>query len=89
MIQQIIALVACAIIIAITEPEINRMTRNTPLLFRIGTWLLCTSAISGIFYILIVGNDPSWVAVFGALGVAIYLVADRRSQPRDKWPHLS
>ncbi len=85
MIQQFLALVACLAIVAMTEPVINRMTRETPFLLRFSTWLLCVAAVAAIFYILI-GNEPPWPSVFGAIGIAGYLVADRRYHRRpQKW----
>lgn len=77
MIQQFLALVACLAIVALTEPVINRMTRETPFLLRFSIWLLCVAAVAAIFYILI-GNEPPWPSVFGAIGIAGYLVAERR-----------
>lgn len=83
MIQQFLALVACLAIVALTEPVINRMSRETPFLLRFSIWLLCVAAVAAIFYILI-GNEPAWPAVFGAIGIAVYLIAERRNHKHHK-----
>lgn len=84
MIEHLLTLVACAAIIANTEPAINRMTRKTPFLLRLGTWLICIGAVGAIVYVLL-GFQPPWPAVIGCVGVAFYLVGERRTRHREHW----
>lgn len=84
MIEHLLTLVACAAIVANTEPAINRMTRKTPFLLRLGTWLICIGAVGAIVYVLL-GFQPPWPAVIGCVGVAFYLVGERRTRHRIRW----
>ena len=77
MIQQLLALAACLVIIAVTEPAINRMSCRSPLVLRIGFWLICVAAAGAVLDILL-GNVPPWSAVIGAVGIAALLIGERR-----------
>jgi CHASE2 domain-containing sensor protein len=84
MIENALTILACLVIIVVTEPAINRMTRETPLMLRVGTWLICVGAVGAVVYVAL-GFDPPWPAVIGCVGVALHLVGERRARHRIRW----
>ena len=85
--ETLLTLIACAAIIMQTEPAINRMTLKTPLLLRLGAWLICVGAVGAVVYVLL-GFDPPWPAVIGCVGVALHLLGERRHRDRQRWVDL-
>ena len=88
MIQQLIAFMACVTIIALTEPTINRMNCQAPLLLRLGFWGLCVASLAAIVNILL-GEIPQWASVVGAVAIALYLLGERRGHTREKWRKIN
>ena len=84
LIQQGLGFLACIAVVMLTEPSINRMDRSAPLLLRVGLWLLCSGAAAAALFIAL-GDAPSWPAVIGAAGIALYLFSERRIAARQKW----
>lgn len=84
MIETALTIIACLVIIVVTEPAINRMTLKTPLTLRLGAWLICVGAVGALVYVAL-GFDPPWPAVIGCVGVALHLVGERRARHRIRW----
>ena len=87
LLQQGAGFIACVVIIILTEPNINRMDCRAPLLLRLGLWALCTGSLAAVLFIVL-GDIPPWPAVFGAIGVSLYLLSERRLGSRKKWERV-
>lgn len=86
-VAQLIAVLACAVILVRAENTINHMTRCTPMPVRIAFWLIGIGAVAAIVNVLL-GSVPPWPSVFGSAGIAVYLVVERRTWPREqRRPH--
>jgi len=75
---RLVALVACIVIIARTEPALNLMChRQTPWLLALSFFLILVAAAAAAVFILL-GNTPPIPAIIGAVGVACLMVCERR-----------
>lgn len=73
---QWIGLVECAIIIALAEPTLNRMSPCAPFLLR---WAIHAFAIGSVLraWHLIGGHEPSWSSLVQMGGLALLFICDR------------
>lgn len=74
---QIIVLISAIVIVARSEPVLNRMGRCTPFMIRTSFHLLSVGAIAEIVCIII-GEVPSWSTAIVSIGIASLLVCEQR-----------
>lgn len=91
MLQQAVVLIASVIIIARSEPAINRMSGCTPMLVRLSFLALTIGAAAEIVSI-VTGTPPGWPDTIIISGVAALLLCEKRMRilcpavPRRKKP---
>lgn len=75
-ILQIVVFVAAAIVLALAEPAINRMSPCTPFIARLSFHLLAVGAGGNLLWIAL-GDQPNWPESIIIAGIALMLVCDR------------
>lgn len=75
---QLVTLAACAVIVTRSDPALNRMSRQTPILLRISMWLLLLGALGESGAIVFYGHIPTTPVVLAFTGMATLMVCERR-----------
>lgn len=86
---QVLALLACGVIVWRVEPALNRMSRCSSLMINAALYLIFVAALCAAWEIIVGGAVPPWPAAIGAAGVALLLLCERRlrhlaRQPKDR-----
>lgn len=77
LIQQALGIFLCIVILARTEPAINRMGKEEPGLIRAAFVLLASASVAGILAIL-AGHIPGMETLLLSAGTTSMLLCDRR-----------
>ena len=75
---QIVAALSAIAILCVAEPTLNRMGPATPILMRLAFYLMTVGSAAELISI-VWGYVPTWEEVMPLIGIAVFLVADRRS----------
>lgn len=75
---QLVTIAACAVIVTRSDPALNRMNRQTPLLLRTSMWLLLLGALGEIGAIVFYGHIPTAPVVLAFAGIATLMTCERR-----------
>lgn len=75
---QVATLIAAIIILTRSEPALNRMGKDTPLLIRLSVHLLAVGAAAEIGCILFFNEIPTLPTMIITCGIAALLVFERR-----------
>lgn len=76
---QLVALVACAVLLIKVEPMLNHATRNTPWRLWLALWLLAVGALLLGAAIIPAGLCSPWPGAAAlASGGALYVMSERR-----------
>lgn len=74
---RVVVLLASVIVLARSEPALNRMDRDTSLIVRVAFHLLAVGAAAQIVF-LVLGDLPSWPTAIVLVGVAGLLICEKR-----------
>lgn len=77
LLQQALGIFLCIVILARTEPALNRMGKEAPGLIRAAFVMLASASVAGILAIL-TGHAPGLETLLLAAGIALLLMCDRR-----------
>lgn len=77
LVMQILALLACGVIILRSEPALNRMSRSTHGSVRFAMYLALVGAVARVEWIR-QGNVPDAITVIMLIGMAFLIVCERR-----------
>ena len=75
---RILTAIACLIVLARTEPALNRMCGATDLFVRVSFWQMAVAASIELLSILFYGYAPGWRECLLSSGLALLLLCERR-----------
>ena len=77
LLAQIIAVIACIVIIWRTEPALAHMTSDTHIAVRIAMWLAVVGAVSRVAWVAM-GGIPDPITILMLIGMAKLILCERR-----------
>lgn len=77
LVSQVIAVIACIVIVWRSEPALAHMTASTHFVVRFSMWLAVVGAVARIVWVMM-GGVPDAITIMMLIGMAALIVCERR-----------